>query len=199
MSEEAKPKVAPAPRPRLVSHYREQVVPELMNRLGLKNSLATPALGKIVLNMGVGKAKQEQKHMKEALYVLRTVSGQQPVVTRARKSVAGFGLREGVAIGCKVTIRGARMYEFMDRLVSIVLPRIRDFRGLSTNSFDGHGNYSLGIQEHIVFPEIDPDATESIYGMDITICTTARTDPEALELLKLMGMPFQQSATAPSG
>ena len=177
---------------RLAKRYREEVVPQLTSRLGVKNPLGAPRLTKVVLNMGVGKAKQDQKFMKEAQFVLRSVSGQQPVVTRARKSVSGFGLRVGVPIGCMVTLRGRMMYEFMDRLISIVLPRIRDFRGLSSDSFDGHGNYSLGIKEHIVFPEVDPDGTESIYGMDVTICTTAKTDPAALELLTLLGMPFRQ-------
>jgi len=193
MSEEAQPQTAEAAKePRLRKLYREQTVPELMSRLGLQCPLAAPGLIKIVLNMGVGRAKDDEKHLKEAQYVLGAVSGQKPVVTLARKSVAGFGLRAGVAVGCKVTMRGCRMYEFLDRLISIVLPRIRDFRGLSTNAFDGSGNYSLGIREHIVFPEADPDATDGTYGMDVTIATTAKTDPEALELLTLLGMPFQQ-------
>jgi large subunit ribosomal protein L5 len=189
---QAPPQSAPQAPPRLLAHYRQAVVPELMKRLGRDNPLAVPALSKIVLNMGVGKAKEDQKYMKEAQYVLKTISGQQPVVTRAKRSVAGFGLRAGATIGTKVTIRGRRMYEFLDRLMSVVMPRIRDFRGISADSFDGHGNYSLGIREHIVFPEIDPDATDGIYGLDITICTTAKTDPEALELLRLLGMPFRQ-------
>jgi large subunit ribosomal protein L5 len=158
----------------------------------MENSLAVPALDKIVLNMGVGEAKGNDSVLQEARYVLKTVSGQEPLTTNARKSVAGFGIRAGLPIGCKVTLRRRRMYEFLDRLISIVLPRIRDFRGLSANSFDGHGNYSLGIREHFVFPEIDADAVDNVYGMDITICTTAATDPEALELLTLLGMPFRQ-------
>lgn len=182
----------PAP-PRLARQYREEVVPELIERLGMENPLAVPALSKIVLNMGVGRAKEDEKHIEQAQQVLRTVSGQKPVVTRARQSVAGFGIRAGIPVGCKVTLRRSRMYEFLDRLVSVVLPRIRDFRGLSPNSLDGSGNYSLGIDEHFVFPEIDPDDFDNVYGMDITICTTADSDPAALELLTLLGLPFRQS------
>lgn len=181
-----------ASQPRLKVRYRDEVAPELMRRLGIGNPMGIPRLAKVVLNVGVGRAREDKKFLDEAQSVLAAVSGQKPVVTRARKSVAGFQLREGVPIGCKVTLRGARMHEFIDRLISVVLPRIRDFRGLSPNSFDGHGNYSIGIREHIVFPEANPDAVDHVYGMDITICTTAQEDSDALALLTLLGMPFRQ-------
>ena len=180
------------PEPRLKARFHQEVVPELMNRQGIKNPLGVPRLTKIVLNMGVGKAREDKNLLEEAQSILSTVTGQKAVVTRARKSVAGFQIREGTPIGCKVTLRGARMYEFLDRLISIVLPRIRDFRGLAPNSFDGRGNYTIGIAEHIVFPEADPDAVSGIYGMDITICTTAKHDSKGFELLSLLGMPFRQ-------
>ena len=185
---------APAapPEPRLQKQYRETLLPQLMERLNLGNPLAAPRIEKITISMGVGRAKDEEKFLQEAQTVLSTIAGQKPVVTRARKSVAGFGIRAGLPIGCKVTLRRRRMYEFLDRLISIVMPRIRDFRGLSTDSFDGTGNYSLGLSEHYVFPEVDPDVVDNVYGMDITICTSARTDPEARELLTLLGMPFRQ-------
>jgi large subunit ribosomal protein L5 len=191
MSESTETAAKPV-EPRLKSRYREQVAPELMNRYRTNNALAVPRLAKVVLSMGVGQAKEDPKMLEEAQQVLSSISGQKSVATRARKSVAGFQLRAGVPIGCKVTIRGARMCEFFDRLISIVLPRIRDFRGLSPDSFDGRGNYTLGITEHIVFPEVDPDAVTRIYGMNITICTTAKTDAAALELLSLLGMPFRR-------
>ena len=191
MSESTETAAKPV-EPRLKSRYREQVAPELMNRFRTNNALAVPRLAKVVLSMGVGQAKEDPKMLEEAQQVLSSISGQKSVATRARKSVAGFQLRAGVPIGCKVTIRGARMCEFFDRLISIVLPRIRDFRGLSPDSFDGRGNYTLGITEHIVFPEVDPDAVTRIYGMNITICTTAKTDAAALELLSLLGMPFRR-------
>ena len=192
MSESAEVEVGPDAQPRAKVRFEQEALPGLMERLGVKNRLAVPRLEKIVLNMGVGRATQDQKLLEDAQLVLASVSGQKPVVTRARKSVAGFQLREGDAVGCKVTLRGRRMYEFFDRLISVVLPRIRDFQGLSPNSFDGHGGYSLGIREHIVFPETDPDAVSGSYGMDVTICTSAKSDPEALELLRLLGMPFRQ-------
>lgn len=192
MSESTQTEPDKSAPPRVQLKFEQDVMPQLLERLGLKNRLAVPRLDKIVLNMGVGRAKQDQKHLEEAQEVLRCISGQKAVVTRARKSVAGFQLREGQPIGCKVTLRGRRMYEFYDRLVSIVLPRIRDFQGLSPNALDGHGNYSIGIREHNVFPEADPDAVSNIYGLDVTICTTAKTDPGALELLRLLGMPFRQ-------
>lgn len=192
MSEDAATQTTQAPEPRLLTRFREEIVPALKDRLGLSNALAVPRISKIVLNMGLGRARGDEKILKEAQDVLSAVSGQKPIITKARLSVAGFVLRAGDPIGCKVTLRRRRMYEFLDRLVSVVLPRVRDFRGLSKNSFDGHGNYTLGIREHLVFPEADPDAVSSVYGMDITICTSARTDPEAAELLTLLGMPFQQ-------
>jgi large subunit ribosomal protein L5 len=192
MSENTQSTVTKLAQPRLLARYRQEVVPELMNRLGLVNTLAVPRLSKVVLNIGIGRAKGDEKVLKEVQYVLSAVSGQKPVVTKARKSIAGFAVRAGAPIGCMVTLRRHRMYEFVDRLISIVLPRIRDFRGLSADSFDGHGNYTLGISEHFVFPEVDPDAVEHVYGMDITICTTAQSDPGALALLSLLGMPFRQ-------
>ncbi|NLW51038.1 MAG: 50S ribosomal protein L5 [Candidatus Brocadiaceae bacterium] len=178
--------------PRLKDYYARQVVPQLMERYGLKNPLAAPRLVKIVLNMGIGEAVADQNAMADALLTLRTITGQQPVVTKARRSEAGFRVRRGVPLGCKVTLRGGRMYEFLDRLISIALPRVRDFRGLSVDSFDGSGNYSLGLRECVVFPELDLDKLKNLYGLDITIVTTARTDQEALELLSLFGMPFRR-------
>jgi large subunit ribosomal protein L5 len=194
MSEDTQTEATTAREPRLKARFHNELVPQLMRVLGIDNSLGVPRLTKIVLNIGVGRAKDDKKFLEEAQLVLRVVSGQRPVVTHARRSVAGFQLRSGATIGCKVTLRGARMYEFLDRLISIVLPRIRDFRGLSPDSFDGHGNYSIGIREHIVFPEADPDAVEHIYGMDITICTTASSDSRALALLTMLGMPFRQES-----
>ncbi len=178
--------------PRLQVRYREELVPRLMETLGRENKLAVPRLDKIVLNMGVGLAKDEESLLKEACDILTTISGQKPVVTKARKSVAGFKLRVGMPIGCKVTLRRNRMYEFIDRLVNVVFPRIRDFRGFPIRSFDGTGNYSLGIDEHVVFPEVDPDKYNNLFGLDITVCTTANDDAEAKELLDLFGFPFQK-------
>jgi len=192
MTQNAPHSTATAEQPRLLVRFRQEIVPELMRRLGRDNPLAVPRLSKIVLNIGVGRAKNDEKLLSEAITVLSAVTGQKPIVTAARRSIAGFGLRAGMPIGCKVTVRRKRMYELLDRLISIVLPRIRDFRGLSTDAFDGHGNYTLGIREHYVFPEVDPDAVSNVFGMNITICTTAETDPEALELLTLLGMPFRQ-------
>ena len=192
MGESTQTEVTAAAEPRLKARFRDEAAPELMRALRIENLLGVPRITKIVLNIGVGRAKDDKKLLEEAQYVLSAVSGQKAVVTHARRSVAGFQLRAGAPIGCKVTLRGARMYEFLDRLMSVVLPRIRDFRGLSPDSFDGHGNYSIGIREHFVFPEVDPDAVEHAYGMDITICTMARKDTEALTLLTLLGMPFRQ-------
>lgn len=183
---------ASAPPPRLQIRYRNEIVPELMERLDLDNRLAVPRIDKVVINSGIGDAPEKDTLADEAVEVLSAICGQKAVITRSRKSVAGFGIRAGVPVGCKVTIRRTRMYEFLDRLISVVLPRIRDFRGLSTDSFDGGGNYSLGIDEHFVFPEIDPDELDNLFGMDITIVTTADSDPEALELLRLIGMPFRE-------
>jgi len=177
--------------PRLKLAYEQQVVPVLMERFGYRNRLAVPRLEKIVLNCGVGKATEDRKYLDEAMQVLRVVSGQQPVLTRARMSVAGFHLRAGVPIGCKVTLRGRRMYEFLDRFISIVLPRIRDFHGLSPDSLDGTGNFSVGVREQFTFPEVNAADFERSVGMDVTICTSANTNREALELLRLLGMPFR--------
>ncbi|MHC5034047.1 MAG: 50S ribosomal protein L5 [Planctomycetota bacterium] len=191
-TETAESKATEAYGPRLKTRFEEQAVPRLMERFGLKNRLAVPRLEKLVLNMGIGEAVNDQSAMADAVETLRAISGQQPVVTRARRSVAGFHLRAGMPVGCKVTLRGQRMYEFLDRLIGVVLPRVRDFRGLSPDGFDGTGNFSLGIEETAVFPELDLDKLKSIYGLDVTIVTTARTDQQALELLSLLGMPFRR-------
>ncbi len=183
---------ATAPPPRLQVRYRDEIVPELMDRLDVENSLAVPKMDKIVVNSGIGDAPEKENLAEEAVEVLSEITGQRAVITRSRKSVAGFGIRAGVPVGCKVTVRQERMYEFLDRLISVVMPRIRDFRGLSTDSFDGSGNYSLGIDEHFVFPEIDPDELDNLFGMDVTMVTTAESDPEALELLRLLGLPFRE-------
>jgi large subunit ribosomal protein L5 len=176
---------------RLLSQYRQETVFALQKRFGYKNMLQVPKLKKIVVNMGVGDGLKDAKLMDAAVEDLMTITGQRPVVTRAKKSVASFKLRKGMAVGCKVTLRGLRMYEFFDRLVNVAIPRIRDFRGLPADSFDGHGNYTFGIREQIVFPEIDYDKVVKIRGMDITMSTTARTDEEAYELLRALGMPFR--------
>jgi len=178
--------------PRLKRQYEQDIVPRLMERFGLKNPLAAPRLKKVAMNIGVGEAVNDAAALTDALAILRTISGQQPALTKARQSIAGFHLRAGVAIGARVTLRGARMYEFLDRLIAVALPRMRDFRGLSPDSFDGSGNYNLGVQEAVVFPELDLDALKTMFGMDIAIVTTARTDQEAFELLRLLGMPFRQ-------
>ena len=176
---------------RLLTKYREETVPALLKRFGYKNVLQVPKLRKIVVNMGVGDGLKDAKLMDAAVGDLTTITGQRPVITRAKKSVASFKLRKGMAVGCKVTLRGLRMYEFFDRLVNVAVPRIRDFRGLPADSFDGHGNYTFGIKEQMVFPEIDYDKVVKIRGMDIIMNTTARTDEEAFELLKALGMPFR--------
>ena len=180
--------------PRLRERYREDAVPRLRTELGLKNVMEVPRLEKVVVNMGVGEAIKDGRMLDAAIEDLRTITGQQPVVTKARKSIAGFKLREGMAIGAKVTLRGARMWEFVDRLVSLALPRIRDFRGLSPTAFDGHGNYTLGVTEQLIFPEIDYDKVLKVTGMDITIVTTARSDDEGRALLAALGFPFAQQA-----
>ncbi|GAB6164806.1 50S ribosomal protein L5 [Thermostilla marina] len=179
-------------KPRLLEQYEQEILPALAEKLGRKNRLAVPRLEKIVVNMGVGEALKEKKYLDEAVEALSLITGQKPVVTRARKSIAGFRLREGMAVGCKVTLRGARMYEFLDRLISIALPRVRDFRGVNPNAFDGHGNFSLGLSEQLVFPELDPDRYSRSQGMNICINTTAKTDEEGRELLKAFGMPFRR-------
>lgn len=188
--------------PRLQTQYDEKVRPALAKRLGRANRLAIPRLEKIVVNMGVGAAISEKKYLEEAVEALSTICGQKAVVTRGRKSIANFRLREGMAIGCKVTLRGRRMYEFLDRLISLALPRVRDFRGLNPDGFDGHGNYNLGLSEQMVFPELNPDKFTRAQGMNITIVTTAQTDAEGLELLRGLGMPFRadqatQAASTP--
>jgi len=175
---------------RLREHYEKVVKPALMKEFGYDNPYQTPRLEKIVVNMGVGEAVQDQKRIEAASQELALITGQRPVVTRAKKSIATFKLREGMPIGCKVTLRKERMYEFLDRLVTVALPRVRDFRGVSANSFDGHGNYALGLKEQIVFPEIDYDKVDQVRGMDIVIVTTAGTDAEAKALLRGFDMPF---------
>ena len=175
---------------RLQEFYRKEVVPQLMKQLKLENPMAVPRITKITLNMGVGDAKTDAKALDAAIEELTTIAGQRAQVRRARKSIASFKLREGMAVGARVTIRGARMYEFLDRLISIALPRIRDFRGLNPDSFDGRGNYSLGIREQIIFPEIDYDSVPAIRGLDIAITTSAATDEQGRALLRALGMPF---------
>ena len=175
---------------RLQEHYQKVVRAALTKEFNYQNAFQVPKLDKIVINMGVGEATADSKKINVAVEELRAISGQKPVVTKARKSIATFKLREGMAIGCKVTLRRQHMYEFLDRLVNIALPRVRDFRGVSGKSFDGRGNYTLGLKEQLVFPEIDYDKVDAVRGMDIVICTTARTDAEAKALLKGFDMPF---------
>jgi large subunit ribosomal protein L5 len=177
--------------PRLMERYQREIVPELAKRLGRSNPLSLPRLEKIVVNMGVGKALQDKKYLEEAMDALSLITGQKPVVTRARKSVAAFRVRRGMAIGCMVTLRRQRMYEFLDRLIALALPRVRDFRGLNPRAFDGHGNYNLGLSEQFVFPELNPDRYSRPQGMNITIVTTTNSDEEARLLLQLLGMPFR--------
>jgi large subunit ribosomal protein L5 len=176
--------------PRLKQRYEQELRPQLQGELGLDSIMQAPRIAKITLNMGVGDAKTEAKALDSALDELTTIAGQRAQVRRARKSIAAFKLREGMPVGARVTLRGARMYEFLDRLVSIALPRIRDFRGLDPGSFDGRGNYSIGIREQIIFPEIDYDSVASIRGLDVAITTTAETDEQALALLRGLGLPF---------
>jgi len=178
--------------PRLKKHYEEVVRPKLQAQFKYENALEVPTIEKIVLNMGVGEAVNDTKKVTAAAADLALIAGQRPVVTRARKAISTFKVRENMPIGAKVTLRKTRMYEFLDRLVTIALPRVRDFRGLNPKSFDGRGNYALGIKEHIVFPEIDYDKTESIVGMDIIVCTTAKSDDEARALLREFNFPFRQ-------
>jgi large subunit ribosomal protein L5 len=178
--------------PRLQKHYRDVVVPKLNEQFGYKNPHAVPRIDKIVLNMGVGESTADTKKAQLAADDLAMIAGQKPVITRARKSIATFKVREGMPIGAKVTLRKARMFEFLDRLVTVALPRVRDFRGLSPKSFDGRGNYALGIKEHIIFPEINYDKVDQVWGMDVVICTTATTDEEARALLGAMNFPFRQ-------
>ncbi|MBA2873130.1 MULTISPECIES: 50S ribosomal protein L5 [Bacillales] len=177
---------------RLKEKFLKEVTPALMSKFNYKSVMQVPKIEKIVINMGVGDAVQNPKALDSAVEELALISGQKPVVTRAKKSIAGFRLREGMPIGAKVTLRGERMYEFLDKLISVSLPRVRDFRGVSKKSFDGRGNYTLGIKEQLIFPEIDYDKVNKVRGMDIVIVTTAKTDEEARELLTLLGMPFQK-------
>ena len=176
---------------RLRDKYRAEVVPALQQKFNYKNVMESPRLEKIVINMGLGDCKDNAKALETAVTELTTIAGQKPLVTKSKKSIANFKLRAGMNVGAKVTLRGDRMYEFADKLVSIVLPRVRDFRGVSAKAFDGRGNYSLGVREQLIFPEIEYDKVEKIRGMEMVFVTTARTDEEAKELLRLMGMPFQ--------
>ncbi|WBW98005.1 50S ribosomal protein L5 [Oceanirhabdus sp. W0125-5] len=178
--------------PRLQEKYQKEVVPALMEKFGYENIMQVPKLEKIVINMGLGEAKENSKVIESAVNDLQLISGQKPVITKARKSVANFKLRTGMSIGTKVTLRKVRMYEFADKFINIALPRERDFRGVSAKSFDGRGNYAVGIKEQLIFPEIEYDKIDKIRGMDVIFVTTAKTDEEARELLKLMGMPFAQ-------
>lgn len=189
----AKAEVSPqreTPPPRLKLHYRDQVAAALRKEFGYVSTMAVPRIAMIKINMGMGEATENVRVLDAAVAELGAIAGQRPVITRARKSIAAFKVREGMPIGVAVTLRGDRMYEFLDRLISIGLPRVRDFRGISTKAFDGRGNYTLGLKEHVVFPEIDYAKVDSMKGMNITIVTTARTDPESLSLLRHMGMPF---------
>ncbi|MGA8681266.1 MAG: 50S ribosomal protein L5 [Acidimicrobiales bacterium] len=179
-------------RPRLRTRYDSEVRAQLLSDLGLSNVMEVPRLEKIVINMGVGRATQQQSLLEGAVRDLTAIAGQKPVVTKARQSIAGFKLRQGNAIGCMVTLRGDRMWEFLDRLISLAIPRIRDFRGLSPRSFDGHGNYTFGVTEQLIFPEINYDKIDSTRGMDITIVTSARTDDEGRALLLAFGFPFRR-------
>ena len=178
--------------PRLRTHFDEVVRGKLVDQFGYKNPMQVPMLDKVVINMGIGEGVADRKKVETAAADLALIAGQKAVITKARKSIATFKVREGQPIGCKVTLRKARMYDFVDRLVNIALPRVRDFRGLNLRSFDGRGNYSIGIKEHIIFPEIDYDKTADIWGMDIVVCTTAKTDDEARALLAAFNFPFRQ-------
>src|SRR5215475_2595358 len=179
--------------PRLRDRFRSAVIPALMKERGYSNPFQVPRLEKIVINMGVGEGKENAKVVDFAVSDLQTIAGQKPVITRAKKSIANFKLRENVPIGCKVTLRGARMYEFLDRLVNVALPRVRDFKGVPPKAFDGRGNYALGLKEQVIFPEIVYDKVDKVRGMDITMVTTARTDEEAKALLTHLGLPFRES------
>jgi large subunit ribosomal protein L5 len=188
-----KPKAAPAGGPaRMRGHYDQVVRKAMTEKFSYKNAMQVPGIEKIVLNMGIGEAVNDRKKVESAAADLALIAGQKAVITMSRKSIAVYKLRENQPIGCKVTLRKARMYEFIDRLINIALPRVRDFRGLNPKSFDGRGNYTLGIKEHIIFPEIDYDKTADVWGMDITVCTTARTDEEARALLAAFNFPFRQ-------
>ena len=180
-----------APIPRLVDQYQKEIVPELMKQFGYKSVMEVPRLDKIVLNMGVGEAVNDKKILEHAVGDLTQISGQKPVVTKARKSIAGFKIRAGYPIGCKVTLRNVRMYEFLDRLISVAIPRVRDFRGISGRAFDGMGNFNMGVKEQIIFPEIEYDKIDALRGLNVTIATTAKTDEEARALLAAFRFPFR--------
>ena len=187
--ESKEPEVIPAPR--LQEKYKNEILPALAEKLGRKNPMSLPRLQKIVINMGVGKAISEKKHMEDALAAMTQIAGQKPQIRLSRKSIANFKLRENMPIGCKVTLRGKRMWEFLDRLVALALPRVRDFRGLDPNAFDGRGNYNLGLTEQLVFPELNPDKFTTPQGMNITLVTSTDSDDEARELLRRLGMPLR--------
>jgi len=188
--------MADAYKARLQKLYEDKIVPAMTEKFGYKNPMQVPRLEKIVLNMGVGEATQDKKKVEQAAAEMTAIAGQKAVVTKAKKSIAQFKLREGMPIGCKVTLRRERMYEFLDRFVTIALPRVRDFRGLSDKSFDGRGNYATGLKEQLIFPEISYDKVDNIRGMDVIVATTANTDEEARELLRLFGFPFPQPQAA---
>jgi large subunit ribosomal protein L5 len=190
----AEKSAGPGAPPRLQEKYLKEVLPALAEKAGRSNRLSLPRLDKIVVNMGVGAATQEKKFLETAAEAMAQITGQKPIITTARKAISAFKLREGMAIGCKVTLRGRRMYEFMDRLISLALPRVRDFRGVSRTAFDGHGSYSLGLSEQLVFPELNPDKFTRVQGMNITFVVKNATDDESRELLARMGMPFQNES-----
>jgi large subunit ribosomal protein L5 len=190
--EKADAKAEPAPVPRLQTMYEKEIVPQLAEKLGRKNRHSIPKLEKIVVSMGVGSAISDKKHLEEATSALTEITGQKPVRCKAKKSIAAFRLREGLDVGAKVTLRRARMYEFLDRLISLALPRVRDFRGLNPDAFDGKGNYSLGLTEQLVFPELNPDKYLRVQGMNITICSSSDSNDESRELLRSFGMPFRR-------
>lgn len=179
--------------PRLKEKYQNDVAAAMMKKFGYKNIMQIPKLEKVVINMGVGEAIQNPKALDAAVSDLTKISGQKPIVTKAKKSIAGFKLRAGMSIGCKVTLRGSRMYEFVDKLINVALPRVRDFRGVSPKGFDGRGNYTLGLREQLIFPEIEYDKIDKLRGMNVVFVTTAKTDEEARELLRLLGMPFREA------
>jgi large subunit ribosomal protein L5 len=189
-------KPTPPPVPRLQAQFEKEIVPALAEKLGRTNRLALPRLQKIVISMGVGSAVTDKKHMEEAVSALAEITGQKPLRCKSKKSIANFRLREGLEVGCKVTLRSARMYEFLDRLISLALPRVRDFRGLNPQAFDGHGNYSLGLNEQLVFPELNPDKYTRAQGMNITICLSGGSDEESREVLRFFGMPFRRDDAA---
>ena len=181
-------------RPRMKALYEDRIIKAMTDKFGYKNALEVPKIEKIVLNMGVGEAVNDKKHVTNAVAEMELIAGQKPVISKAKKSIAQFKLREGMPIGCKVTLRKERMYEFLDRFITIALPRVRDFRGLSDKSFDGRGNYACGLKEQLIFPEISYDKVDKIRGMDVIVATTAKTDEEARELLRLFGFPFPPKA-----